>query len=313
MAKPIVVIGSINMDMVCRTPRIPVPGETIVGSAFTTIPGGKGANQAVASALLGGDVYMVGRVGDDDFGRRLLDGLIANDVHTDQVVRTNHTSSGCAMILVDKKGENSIVVIPGANAKVTPEDVDAARDLIASAGAVVLQLEIPLATAEHAIRLARELGVPTILDPAPAIAKLPAGLFDVDILTPNESEAELLLGLDVSRDTKARRATDPRAIAADLVARGARSVILKLGRRGCLSADTDGRVEKAGAYKIRVTDSTAAGDAFTGALAVGLVEGMERPEMIRFANAAGALCCQAFGAQPSLPTRAAVDEFRMGE
>src|SRR4051812_18230113 len=168
--KPIVVVGSINMDLVCRTPRMPGPGETVLGDHLVTIPGGKGANQAVAAARLAGPetaVHLVGRIGDDDFGQRLLNGLTAHRVQTGHVTITEGTPSGCAVILVDGKGENSIVVAPGANAKVSPRDVDAARDVIASAAAVVLQLEIPIATVTHTIALCQELGVYVILDPAP--------------------------------------------------------------------------------------------------------------------------------------------------
>src|SRR5687768_4444763 len=161
--KPIVVIGSVNMDLVCKTPNIPRPGETILGSDFVTIPGGKGANQAVAAARLGGDVHMIARVGDDDFGGRLLNGLGQHGVKTQYVTVSEGIASGCAMILVDKKGENSIVIAPGANFRLTPKDIDRATDLIASAAVVVLQLEVPQATVLHAIALCQRLKIPTIL------------------------------------------------------------------------------------------------------------------------------------------------------
>src|SRR5262245_23545896 len=184
MAGSIVVIGSINMDLVCRTPVMPKAGETVLGGEFATIAGGKGANQAVAAARLarrGMQVHMVGRVGADEFGARLLEGLRSNGVSTDHVSVTDRTASGVAMILVDGRGENSIVVAPGANARVTPRDVDAAREVIARASVVVMQLEIPLATVRHAIELCRKLKVPTILDPAPAPERgLPRELYRVD-------------------------------------------------------------------------------------------------------------------------------------
>mgnify|MGYP005850288681 CR=1 FL=1 len=202
---PVVVIGSVNMDLVCRTPRMPAPGETILGHDLVTIPGGKGANQAVAAAKLGGKVHFVGRVGEDDFGSRLLNGLQQHNVATEHVTITEGVASGCAMILVDRKGENSIVVAPGANAKLTPKDIDAARGLIKSASVVVLQLEVPFATVEHAIALCRKNGVFTILDPAPAPKRLPKGMYAVDILTPNQTEAAALLHGSASRGLQQAR------------------------------------------------------------------------------------------------------------
>jgi len=297
MAGPIVIIGSINMDLVCRTPRIPRPGETIMGSDFLTMPGGKGANQAVAAARLasaGITVHMIGRVGDDDFGRQLNSGLKSNGVNTDHVINTPGVASGCALIQVDGHGENSIVVVPGANARVTVEDVRKARDLIASASCVVMQLEIPLETVAYAIELCRELGVFTILDPAPVPPEgLPAALYAVDLLTPNQTEAELILGGGI----------DP---AKKFLERGARCVVLKLGASGSMYADNN-QTESARPFKVDAVDSTAAGDAFTGALAVAHAEGMKMSVALRFANAAGAICCETMGAQAALPTRAAVE------
>jgi ribokinase len=286
MPKPrIVVIGSINMDLVCRTSALPRAGETVLGSEFLTIPGGKGANQALAAARLAdgrADVHMIGRVGDDDFGRELVAGLRGNGVITKRVAVTTNVASGVATILVDRKGENCIVVTPGANAKVTPADVDAAEALIRSAAVVVMQLEIPLATVRHALAMCRRLGVYSILDPAPAPAK--PVRFRVDLLTPNETEA--------------------RAVRTD----GATAVVLKLGARGCELVDADGSRRVKG-FEVKVVDSTAAGDAFTGALAVAHALGMPMPEALRMANAAGALCCTKLGAQPALPTRREVERL----
>lgn len=304
---PVVVIGSINMDLVCRVAHMPVPGETILGSDLVTIPGGKGANQAVAAAKLGGDVHFIGRVGDDDFGQRLLNGLRNHRVNTEHVTVTEGVSSGCAMILVDKRGENSIVVAPGANHKLTPADVDAAQNLIGSASVVVFQLEIPLETVRHAVDLCRKLGAYTILDPAPAPErKLPRDLYSVDILTPNQSEAEGLLRVGAMGRLKRDKRSDAKQIGADLLARGPGAVVLKLGSKGALIQDRDGYIHHVKGFKVKVVDTTAAGDAFTGAMAVALAEGRNMPEAVRFANAAGALCCQSFGAQPALPTRDAV-------
>jgi ribokinase len=307
----IVVIGSINMDLVCRTPRIPAAGETILGDSLITVPGGKGANQAVAAAKLAADgteVFMVGRVGGDDFGARLLTGLSRHGVNTDLVTTTEGTPSGCAMILVDTQGENSIVVAPGANSKLRPGDVDRAAAVIEGAAAVLIQLEIPPATARHAIRLARRLGVFTILDPAPVPDDgLPAELFRVDVLTPNQGEAELLLGRTRTHRVSAKKVSDPKWIAGELLSKGAAGVVLKLGNKGALALARDGQFHRAKAHKVCVTDTTAAGDAFSGALAVARAEGAELGRMVLFANAAGAACCESFGAQPALPTRGQVD------
>ncbi len=312
MPKPIVVLGSINMDLVCRTPHMPTGGETILGSDFVTIPGGKGANQAVAAAKLGGDVHMIGAVGDDDFGARLLNGLKLHKVNTRHVKVVEGMSSGIAMILVDKKGENSIVVAPGANAKVTPADVDAAKDLIASASCVVMQLEIPFDTVRHAIALCQQLGVMTVLDPAPAPVKFPRAMYGVDVLTPNQSEAEILLGNDPTHHVKSKRVVDPKQIAGELLERGPKSVVLKLGSRGAMVVDRDGLIQKIRPFKVKVVDTTAAGDAFTAGLAVGRAEGKSVADAARLGNAAGALACTGFGAQPALPNRTAVERLING-
>jgi len=311
--KPIVVVGSINMDLVCRTPVMPRAGETVVGTDFVTVPGGKGANQAVAAAKLSkAPVYMVGRVGSDDFGKRLLDGLTQHKVYTRHVKITEGISSGIAVILVDNKGENSIVAAPRANYKLTPADVDDARDLIASAAVVVLQLEMPLDVVKHTIKLCNELGIFTILDPAPVPASgLPKSCYGVSLITPNQTEAELLLG-QRSVHVKARRAVEPKQVAADLLDKGSGMVVLKLGSSGALYLTRDGQMEKVKPFKVKVVDTTAAGDAFTGGLAVALSEGLPMSAAVRFANAAGALACTGFGAQPSLPTRAAVDGLIAG-
>jgi ribokinase len=312
---PIVVIGSINMDLVCRTPAIPRAGETILGSDFVTIPGGKGANQAVAAAKLldsesGGVVQMVGRVGDDDFGQRLLNGLKLHNVRTEHVTITEGVASGVAMILVDKKGENSIVVAPGANAKLSPADIDAAESLIRTASVVVLQLEIPLPTVRHAIATCQRLGVFTILDPAPAPPKgLPRAFFGVDLLTPNQGEAERLVDRVQTHKVRTRKIIDPKQIGMDLLARGPKAIALKLGNRGAMLLDREGDIRRFKPHKVAAVDTTAAGDAFTAAMAVGRAEGRSLVDSARFANAAGALACAAFGAQPSLPGREEVDKL----
>jgi ribokinase len=311
--KKIVVVGSINMDLVVRTPRIPAAGETLLGGSFVTIPGGKGANQAVAAARLAGEgteVHMIGRVGDDDFGERLLNGLIGHHVRADHVTVSEGSASGVAFILVDKKGENTIVVAPGANSKLTPKDVDRAEGLIAEASAVVLQLEIPLETVAHVIALCQRLGVFTILDPAPVPpGGLPRALYGVDLLTPNQSEAEALLAPGGSRGVMPKRVEDRKQVGSELLARGAKTVVLKRGGRGAVLVDRDGIIRTIKPFKVKIVDTTAAGDAFTGALAIAHCEGMDLPQAARFANAAGAACCEDFGAQPALPAREAVERM----
>jgi ribokinase len=317
MAKaPIVVIGSINMDLICRVSARPGPGETVAGSDLATIPGGKGANQAVAAAKLGERVHLIGRVGDDDFGQRLLNGLSQHNVNTGRVIVTEGTSSGCAVILVDKTGENSIVVSPGANAHLTPDDIDASRDIIESAAVVLLQLEIPLKTVEPAISVCRQAAVMTILDPAPVPAKgLSRALYGVDYFVPNQNEAEALLHHGSMGRSKRTKRPDARQIGQQLLERGPATVILKLGAKGCMivnEEDGEPRIEHVKGYRAEVVDTTAAGDAFTAALATGLAEGMDLGRAARFANAAGAKCCEKFGAQPSLPTRIEVEAMMGG-
>jgi ribokinase len=302
--RAIVVVGSINMDLVCRTPRLPLPGETVLGLDFRAIPGGKGANQAVAAARLGAEVHLIGRVGDDDFGRRLIADLAREGVRTERVKTTRGIPTGCALILVDERGENSIAVAPGANSRLSPRDLDAARGLIARAAVAVMQLEVPLETVERAIGLCERFEVPTILDPAPAPPRgLPRALYRVDLLTPNESEARMLLG----RGAPPR--SSPLETARRLLARGPRTLVLKLGARGAVSLDRAGVRHRSEGFRVQVVDTTAAGDAFTGGLSVATAEGLPLAEALRFANGAGALACTRLGAQPSLPTRAQVERL----
>jgi ribokinase len=310
---PIVVIGSINMDLVCRVQRMPAPGETILGNDLAQLAGGKGANQAVAAAKLGASVHMIGRVGDDDFGSRLINGLQQHKVNADHVTVTEGSSSGCALILVDKKGENSIVVAPGANARLRPADVDAAAGLLATASVVLIQLEIPMETVVHAIAACRKLGVFVILDPAPVPVKgIPRELFAVNILTPNQREAEALLpNRDMGRMRRTKR-VDAKQIGTDLLSRGPQTVVLKLGARGAMIQDQSGYIETIKGLKVSVVDTTAAGDAFVAGMAVSLSEGNGMREAVRFANASGAACCRSFGAQPSLPSREEVEKLLKG-
>ena len=307
VAPAVVVIGSVNMDLVVRAPHVPRPGETILGHSFATIPGGKGANQAVAVAKLGGDCRFVARVGDDVFGQNLLAGMKAMGVNCDHVGITEGVATGVALIVVDELGENAITVAGGANTKLSIEDIEAAKPLIASAKVCLLQLEIPLETACYAIRLAKSLGVEVIVDtaPAPEARKVPQGLFDADILTPNETEAMILTGEPAAGKREAR------LVAMALAERGARIVVLKLGEKGSFYFDGS-HFEHVRPFRIKPVDTTAAGDAFSAALAVSRAKGLPLNEAVLYANAAGAAACLKFGAQPAMPSAEEVRSLMMG-
>jgi ribokinase len=295
MTARVTVVGSLNMDLVARAPRIPQPGETIIGGDFHTVPGGKGANQAVAAARLGAQVSMVGRVGRDAFANPLLDNLAAAGVDHAFVIPDPEAATGVALIVVDDTGQNSIVVASGANMRLSPADVDGAEAAIAGADALLLQLESPLETVTRAAEVARAHGVRVILNPAPA-RSLPAALLSlVDVLIPNESETALLTGLPVGDQAEAE------AAAAALRGMGVGTVILTLGERGALLAQA-GAAELVPAFEVTPVDTTAAGDAFVGGFAVALAEGQTLAEAVRWGNAAGALATTKLGAQPSLPT-----------
>jgi len=296
MTAHVTVVGSLNMDLVARAPRIPQPGETIIGGDFHTVPGGKGANQAVAAARLEAQVSMVGRVGRDAFANPLLDNLAVAGVDHAFVIPDPEAATGVALIVVDDTGQNSIVVASGANMRLSPADVEAAEAAIAGADALLLQLESPLETVTRAAEVARAHGVRVILNPAPA-RSLPAALLSlVDVLIPNESETALLTGMSVNNQAEAE------AAAAALRGMGVGTVILTLGERGALLAQA-GAAELVPAFEVTPVDTTAAGDAFVGGFAVALAEGKSLAEAVRWGNAAGALATTKLGAQPSLPTR----------
>lgn len=290
-AKPIVIVGSVTMDMVTSTPVIPAIGQTVIGSGFTTTPGGKGANQAVAAALLGGQVAMVGCVGSDVYGPQLLKNLAGAGVNT-AAMETVDGPSGLAPIFVDHKGQNAIVVVQGANGKVTPEIVDRHAEVIRGAGIVLCQLELPLETTLHAIALCAEAGVPVMLDPAPAAA-LPDEVFaQIEWFTPNETEVELYVGSGLSVEAAAEK----------LFARGVRGVVLKRGSEGAYIARAGGEGRWVAPFNVDVKDTVGAGDCFNGAFAVALMEGVDPWESGRFANAAAAVSVSRSGAQAAMPT-----------
>ncbi len=298
----VVVVGSLNMDLNVRTPHLPVPGETVIGSDFTTAPGGKGANQAVAAARLGASVAMVGRVGSGDFGTALRANLQAAGVD-DTYVFTDHAApTGVALIAVEEKGQNTIIVVSGANGSLSRADVDAALGAIAAARILALQLEIPIETVMYALELARASHVLTLLNPAPARRLPPELIRLVDILVPNETEAEQLTGIPVRDWESAEKA------ARELGRRGAEVVVITMGARGALGWDGGAGI-RSPAYHVEAIDATAAGDAFVGALAVARAHGLDLPSALREANTAGALATLKAGAQPSLPTRAEMEEF----
>ncbi|MET9321283.1 ribokinase [Streptomyces sp. NPDC003038] len=289
----IAVLGSTNMDLVAYVPKAPRRGETVTGRAFRTVPGGKGANQAVAAARCGGEVVMIGAVGADEFGVRLRSALTAAGVET-AALRTVEGASGTAHITVDDEGGNSIIVIPGANAHVTGlEAGDDSR--IAAADSLLLQLELPMAAVLAGARAARTHGVRTVLTPAPA-QPLPAELLAAtDLLVPNEHEAAALTGL-----------TDPYQAAAALL-RDVPEVVITLGAAGALYAARGREPLTVPAPRVRAVDTTAAGDTFVGALAVALGEGRPIAHALGWASAAAALSVQRPGAQDSMPTRAETD------
>jgi ribokinase len=300
--KSIVVIGSSNTDMVIRLLRIPRPGETLLGGEFLSAAGGKGANQAVAAARAGGRVRLIARVGKDALGSQAIAGLRREGIDTRCVFRDASAPSGVALIFVAHDGENSIAVASGANARLAPTDLRKAAQLIGAAALVVAQLESPLATIHAAARMAAGAGVPFILNPAPARALPDSLLRLVSILTPNETEAELLTGIPVNDQASAASACGR------LRDRGVETVIITLGRQGAFLADATGQRLIPG-FRVKAVDDTAAGDTFNGALAVALAEGNSLSDAVRFANAAAALSVTRLGAQPSAPTRPEIERM----
>ncbi|WP_050475759.1 ribokinase [Herbaspirillum rhizosphaerae] len=302
----IVIIGSINMDLVLRVPRMPLPGETITGGQFRTIPGGKGANQAVACARLSGDgikVAMVACLGDDAFGTELRAALRRDGIDDSHVATIPDTASGIASILVDDNGQNSIVLASGANAELSPAHIDAARGLIEQARIVVLQLESPLPTVIHAIRLAHALGKTVVLNPAPAQALPTELLGQIDYLVPNEIEAAMLAGvpttgINIDNDSDEQIAD----IIAKLRANGSSNVLVTLGEKGVYAALAAGS-SHFDAQAVKAVDTTAAGDTFIGGFVAALAEGRSEADAIALGQRAAAISVARVGAQTSIPTR----------
>lgn len=298
----VVVVGSSNTDMVVHAAHLPKPGETILGGEFRTVAGGKGANQAVAAARLGAKVTLVARIGRDDLGDRALAGLQREHINVDHVSRDREARSGVALITVADDGENSITVAPGANASMKPVHVRRAHRAFSGCGPLLVQLETPIDTVTAAVELARRSGMPVILNPAPA-QRLPESLLrKVSILTPNETEAELLTGIRVADDASAAQAAEA------LRASGIATVIITMGARGAFVVTADGARLVPG-FKVKTLDTTAAGDVFNAALATALAEGKLLQDAVIFANAAAALSVTRAGAQPSAPRRAEVERL----
>ena len=303
MLKPIVVVGSINLDLVVGADRIPQVGETVVGNSFHTFFGGKGANQAVAAAKLGHPVFMVGNVGGDAFGTDLRDGLKSAAVDT-TCVSAVEGPSGVALITTGRHGENNIVVVPGANGKLTPASLEKAQPVLETAGCILTQLEIPLETVEYLTEFADQRNIPLILDPAPA-QELPSSLLrKLPWLTPNETETHALLGTAIdAADQNYGAAAD------QLIARGARNVLVKLGSRGCLIAEGARAKKRVPAFSVTAVDTTAAGDAFNAGFAVALLRGCNTMQSAVFASAVAAISVTRRGAQSSMPTGEEVERF----
>lgn len=306
----IVVVGSIVFDCVAKADRLPRKGETVLGQSFGMFSGGKGANQAVQAARLGAEVYMVGRVGQDSLADHVLKNLKASGVDTRYIKQDPSVATGACCIHVDAAGDNTIVIVPEANLACSPEDVDAAREVLATADILLCQFEIAMPTVAYALEVAAELGVRVVLNPAPAQPVSNGLCSRATVLTPNETEAELLAGVPLpSGESNARASSDWEIeVSSRLLGMGPQAVVITLGNRGAYLANgAGGRLIPA--YQVSPVDVTAAGDAFNGALAVAMAESREMTQAIAFANAAGALAATRAGSQPSLATRREVEDF----
>ncbi|MBE9011454.1 ribokinase, partial [Pseudanabaenaceae cyanobacterium LEGE 13415] len=300
MTRSIIVFGSINLDLVARVPQLPKPGETLSGTSFSTVPGGKGANQAVGVAKLGGSIQMIGRVGGDAFGNELIKSLQDSGVQTDSVTVDRSISSGVAMIAVDDHSENHIIVIPGANGNVDESDLEKLQSALTETSILLLQLEIPMSIVESAASIAKQKGATVILDPAPAPTNFPDSLYPlIDILTPNAIEAAQLVGFPLQNQADVDQA------ATILQTKGINTIIIKLGSQGAFCATQQERF-LIPAFLVNAIDTVAAGDAFNAGLAVALSEELSMREAMIWGAAAGALSTTKSGAQTSLVDRSTV-------
>tara|TARA_R110002049_G_scaffold27321_2_gene94086 strand:- start:195663 stop:196634 length:972 start_codon:yes stop_codon:yes gene_type:complete len=302
-APRIAVAGSINMDLVIRCAALPMPGQTVLADHSEEICGGKGANQAVSAARVGGQVTMIGRVGSDAFAGRLVDNLMKARVDCRTVIKTPQCASGLAIVAVENGGQNAIMVVAGANGRFTPSDIHEHRDVIEQSDALLLQLEIPIDAVLSAIEIAKAARVKVILDPAPMPSQWPRELLQVDLLCPNESEAAALCGFDVESDEQVAAALR------QLHSQGARHVVITRGEKGCDCFDGE-TITHIDAVPIRAVDTTAAGDAFAGALGVHWTQHRDFIAAVEFANAAGALAASRSGAQPAMGTLTEIETLR---
>ena len=301
MGKKIVVLGSSNTDMVVKSPRLPKPGETILGGEFFMNPGGKGANQAVGAARAGGDVTFITRVGEDLFGKNAISGFIKEGINTDYIFSDSNKPSGVALITVDNNGENSIVVAPGANMAITSADIDKISHVIKEADILLMQLEIPVNVVEHAAKIGYDNGVKVILNPAPGI-ELPARMLKyLHLITPNETEAEIITGKPVTDQKTASVA------ASKIHYEGVNNVIITMGSKGALLC-ARGDCMMIPAPSVKAVDTTAAGDIFNGALAVAISEDRTMEEAVRFASKAASISVTRLGAQASAPHRFEIEK-----
>ncbi len=301
--KKILVIGSFMTDLVVQTEKVPVEGETTIGKTFNRFTGGKGANQAVAAARLGGNVTMAGKLGEDDFGKEHIESLKANGIDSRSVLFDPEASTGIGNIVVDSTGNNRIIVVPGANLKLTEQDVEGMEDLIRDSDIIVLQFEIPIPTVYKVIDLADKHGKTVILNPAPAQKIDPAFINKVDYIIPNETEASVLANEEV------KNLEDAEKVSEMLLNQGYKNVIITLGEKGVVYRNHE-RFEHFIPYKVKAVDATAAGDSFIGSFAFGLSNDMSIDQAIKLAVAASALTVTKLGAQPSLPTMEEVEALR---
>lgn len=296
MKKIITVIGSSNTDLVFQTKKFPLPGETVIGGEFNTFAGGKGANQAVAASRLGGNVHFIARIGNDNFGNAAIKGFLKDNIVTDCIFKDPDFPSGVATIIIDENGQNSIVVAPGANNQLSVADIDSSKEAIKKASIILIQLEIPMPTVKYVLDKASELGKKIILNPAPAMELEEALYPKIYVITPNETEASLLTGIQVKDVNSASKSADV------FISKGVENVLITLGEKGVYFKNKEQEFHVP-AKKVNVKDTTAAGDIFNGAIAVALAENKSWHEAVLFGNCAASIGVSRLGAQDSVPYR----------